>query len=199
MREFSPATAAYFADREFMSAEVLLWIKPRNRSTGVVETIGLWTGPDNTEFTIGSEIRAYYGAGNLLALDPLRRTTGINVSTHRIRVSNLTAEAQLLIRGYDPRHAEVEIHRALFDRRSNLLIDEPHVIAYGYIDKVNISTPEAGGETTVNVDIASSARALTKGLSRYRSDASLKARAAEDRFREAATKTEAAEVPWGRD
>ena len=197
MRIYSPPTASHLAARTARRADVLIWIAARNRGTGATETIGFWTGDDHQDFQIGSETRTYLGAGNLLGVDPLKWRTGLTVRTQRVRLSQVSPEAQQAIRGYDTRHAPVELHRAFFDA-GGVLIDAPHLLMRGFVDKVTLTTPEKGGSGDVSMEIASAGRALTKPLNRYRSNASLVARAPTDTFRKYASTTDKVEVPWGR-
>lgn len=199
MRSFSPATAAHFASREAFIGHLLLWVSARNRSSGGVEQIGFWTGVDHQQFTIDGQDRTYYAAGAFLKADPLRDQTGIKVRSYRVTLSQVSNEVQQLIRGYDPRHAPIELHRALFHPLTENLIDEPHVLRRGYIDKVTLTTPQKGGAGSVAIEIVTEARSLTIPLSRFRSDATLRARAPEDAFRQYSSLTETAEVLWGRD
>lgn len=199
MRSFSPVTAAYFAARGPILAHVLMWVTARNRSTGADETIGFWTGVDHQVFTIDGVARTYYAAGSMLTVDPLKWRAGLQVRTQRVTLSQVAAEVQQLIRGYDPRHAAVEIHRALFDPVTEVLVDTPHLMLRGFIDKVSLTTPAKGGSGDVTVEIASAARALTRPLNRYRSNASLTARAPTDTFRKYASTTDKIEVLWGKD
>ena len=198
MRTFSTATAAYFASRSAFVGHVLVWLQGRNRTSGEVETIGFWTGVDHAEFTIRGQLRTYYGAGALLKMDPLRRQTGLKVRSQRISFSQVSPEVMVAVRGYDIRHAPVEVHRALYHPETEVLIDEPHPILLGYIDKINLPTPAKGESAAVTMEVATAGRALTKPVSRFRSDASLRARAAGDGFRRYATLADMAEVEWGR-
>lgn len=136
MRVFSSPTAAYFASRGPFVGHVLIWFTARNRDNGDAETIGFWTGADHRDFVIDQSTRRYYAAGALLRCDPIRRQTGIKVSKQRVVFSQVAPEVQLAVRGYDIRHAPVELHRALFAPLSDNLIDEPHEILRGYVDKV---------------------------------------------------------------
>lgn len=104
----------------------------------------------------------------------------------------------IAIRGYDPRHAPVEVHRALFDPETEQLIDEPHMILRGYLDKLSLPTPAKNERASVNFEVATAGRALTKPVSRYRSNASLRARASEDGFRKYASLADTVVVKWGR-
>ena len=198
-RTFGPATAAYFANRASYLGHVLVWLSGRNRGTGAVETIGLWTGADHRDFTIDGQTRRYYGAGAALAVDPIRRQTGLKVRTQRITVSQVAPEVLQALRVYDPRRAPVEVHRALFDPITEELVDEPHEILSGFIDKAPLPTPPKGERGEVKIEVVTRARALTIPLSRSRSDATLRARAPGDAFRQYASITEAVDTPWGRE
>lgn len=197
MRTFSTPTASYFASRSAFVGHVLVWLQARNRSTNTVETIGFWTGADHAEFTIRGQLRTYYAAGSMLKMDPLRRQTGLKVRSQRLQFAQVSPEVMTAIRGYEPRHAPVEIHRALYDPDSETLIDEPHMILKGYVDKIGLPTPAKGESASVSIEVATAARALTKPVSRYRSNASLRARASEDGFRKYATLADVAETKWG--
>lgn len=196
---FSPATAAYFTSQTRMHARVLFWVRALNRSTGAIETVGLWNGDDHREFTIAGETRTYYGSGGLLSVDPITSQTGLRVRSHRLTLSPLATEVQTLIRGYDARFAPVELHRALFDPDTHNLIDEPHRRFRGYIDKVQFKTGPKGGTVTVELTLASSARALTVPLSRHRSNETLRARAPGDGFRKYSDVAGVITTPWGTD
>lgn len=199
MRNYSPVTAAYFATRSPILAHLLVWISARNRTSGAVETIGFWTGADHQNFVIDGQTRLYYAAGGLLSVDPLKWRTGLTVRTQRMTFAQVAPEVEQLIRGYNPRHAPVEMHRALFDPLSETLVDTPHLLLRGYIDKVSVTTPAKGSAGDISVEIASAARALTRPLNRYRSDAALTSRNASDTFRKWASTTDKIEVPWGKD
>lgn len=197
MRSFSTATATYFASRDAFVGHLLVWFSARNRTTGAVETIGFWTGDDHQDFVIGSETRTYYGAGAMLSVDPIQRETGLKVRSQRLGFSQVSAEVLQLVRGYDPRHAPVELRRALFDPDTGALVDTPHVILKGYVDKLKLPTPAKGESANVQIEVATSARALTKPLSRFRSQATLTARSGTDKLRQYATLAEAS-TEWGR-
>lgn len=194
---FSPATASHFATSTRMHARALLWIRALNRDTGLPETIGLWNGADHRVFSIAGEDRTYYGAGSLLSVGQITSQIGLKVRTHRVTLSPLAPEVQMLIRGYEPRFAPVEIHRALFDPNSEALIDAPHRRFKGYIDKVAFKTGPKGEKVTVELTLASAARALTIPLSRKRSNETLRARSSGDGFRKYADVAGTITVKWG--
>lgn len=198
MRLFTAATAARFASRSAFSGQVLVWLEARHRGTGATEGVGFWSGDDHAEFTIDGQTRTYYGAGAFLGMDPIRRQLGIKTRTQRVRFSHISPAGMALIRTYDPRHAPIEIHRALYDPLTGNLIDEPHVLIRGFVDKAPSRRAPKGQGGEITVEIATHARALTRALSRYRSDATMQARAPGDGIRKYASIAETVDTPWGR-
>ncbi|MDR5655367.1 hypothetical protein [Ruixingdingia sedimenti] len=197
MRSYDSATAAYMAARSPIHAHALVWVAARNRETGLSETIGFWTGDDHRDFVVAGSTRTYYGAGAALGVDPIRRGTGLQVRTQRLSLSGIAPEVQLAVRGYDVRHAVIEIHRAVFDPLTLALVAPPHRLFKGYIDKLRFQTGAKGEASSVDLDVASGARALATPLSRKRSDASLRARMPADAFRQYASQADAVETRWG--
>jgi hypothetical protein len=175
-------------------SRVLVWFQARNRTTSAVETIGLWTGADNQTFTVEGQARSYYGAGNIIDVPPVVYKTGLDVQVYRLGITSITDEARQLIRAYDPRFAEVEVHRALFDPLTRALIGAPHRVLAGTIDEVDLSRPPAGGQASCYLSVVTTARLLTYGLPNKNSHANQK-RISEDKFLRYADAQ--AEVWWG--
>ena len=200
MRSFPPATAACLASRGAIVSRTLIWIRARNRISGAEEALGLWNGDDHQNFRIDGETRLYTGAGGLVSVDPLTMQSGLVVRMHRVSLSPLAGEVEQAIRGYDPRLAPVEIHRALFAADTRDLIDAPRRVFRGWIDAVQITTPAAGGTARCDVTLASSARALTRTLGLKKSDESQKLRSGpqgSDRFARYGDISGAVAVSWG--
>lgn len=196
MRSYDSTTGTYLGSRGGVIARSLVWVEAKNRTSGATETMGLWTGDDHQEFVIGGQTRLYFGAGNLLQLEPITMQTGLVVRMHKVTLSPLSPEVALLLRGYEPRLAPVEIHRALFWPESRDLIAAPHRVFRGWIDEVTIPTPEIGGAAQAEVTLASAARALTIPLALKKSDETQRLRG-DDRFRRYADVSGAVDVWWG--
>lgn len=197
MREFSTATLDYLSSATGICARFLLWFEARNRTTGVAETMGLWTGDDNETFSIpGRGARFYYGAGVVAQIEPFTLREGLEVRMQTVRLATLTAEVAQLIRGYDPRGAVCEIHMALFNPASNALSDAPWMIFDGWIETISLPTPEIGGEAVAEVVLAASSRALTRTLPQSWSDATLRQRSG-DRIARYADMSGSIETIWG--
>ena len=195
MRYVPPAVAAARAARVSTHVEVLVWILARNRSTGEVESMGLWSGDDVVDFTIGAETRTYYGAGALLEVPDIQASTGLEVRTISLTLAAMSPEVETLIRGYDVRFGAVQIHRAEFGP-TGALLGEPERIFKGFVNGAPITTPEIGGTGSAALQCVSHSRVLTRHGSVTKSDQVQQSRGG-DRFRRYGTLTAAAAIYWG--
>lgn len=196
MRTFSPTALTYLSAGQGVFVRLLVWIRAKDRDTGAIEAVGLWNDAYNHSFTIGGELRTYYGAGGLIGSDPLTMQAGLVVRMHQLTLSPLAPAVAQALRGYDSRHAPVEIHRALFSTETHNLIEEPHRVFRGYVDTVKLTTPEIGGEARAEVSLASAARALTIPLAAKKSDETQRRRGG-DRFARYADVSGGGEIYWG--
>lgn len=196
MITIDPAELAVLEARAGTVARTLLWVEATDRDTGDVETMGLWNGPQEQVFDIDGESRTYRGPA-LPAISPIRGGVGLEVRQVRIEAAHLTAQVQQLIRGYDPRLAPVEIHQAVFSLETNNLVAPPRRLFKGQIDKSPIFTAETGGTGKAEIILASAARALTRALALFKSDADQRARDPDDRFGEYGPGTGLKTVWWG--
>lgn len=196
MRSFDAPTLAQFQNRAALSARILVWAVARNRTTDADESLGLWTGAQDASFTIGGTPRTYAGAGSIMEIPPIVSQSGIAVRMQRISLSPLSPEVAALIRTYDARFARIEIHRALFDPVTGLLVAEPHRLFKGIIDEVALPIDPKTGEVRCDVTIASSARYLTRTLPLKRSDATQQRRLG-DRFLRYVDVSGEVDVYWG--
>jgi len=163
-RFFDSGTAAHLGGSEAFESYYLVWVTARNRATGLPETMGLWTGPDNRQFTIGGQVRTYYGAGDLIGVDPIENSTGLDVIMRNISLAHISPEVATLLRGYDPRLAPIEVHIADYIPQTNVLAGAPRRVIFGSIDQSSIPTPAIGSDGVASITIASAARALTQKL-----------------------------------
>ncbi|MDO5614523.1 MAG: hypothetical protein Q4G14_14945 [Paracoccus sp. (in: a-proteobacteria)] len=195
MRQTDPLKIAHRATRTSIHADILVWISARNRTTGAIETIGLWSGDDHQIFRIDGQDRLYYGAGNLLECEPIQATTGLAVRSYELRLAANSPEMQLAIRGYDPRFAPVEIHRAEYNA-AGALLGAPERLFRGWIDEAPMTTGADGDDDDLRLRVVSEARALTLFSGATKSDA-VQSRRGGDRFRRYGSVVEQVEVAWG--
>lgn len=204
MQALDPILLAHLSARTGILFRTLIWITARNRATGESESLGLWNGSDHREFVIDGQTRPYYGAGTLIGMDNLRRSSGLDVRMLQIRLAPISPEVETAIRGYDARLAPVEIHRAWFFPDTMEPVCAPVRRFKGWVDEVKLPTPaadEENGEGECIVTLASNARAGTRGLALKKSDASQRLRklpgGADDRFYQYADISGSVPLKWG--
>lgn len=154
----------------------LVWITAKNRTTGLPETVGFWTGGEDRAFTIGGQARSYFGVGHIIQVPPILARAGSVIQSQEVKLSATSPEIEAALRGYDPRFAPIEIHTARFNPETMALLGIDRVFK-GEINKAPRRTPaknQTGAEWTLT--IVSRARSLTKTLNLKKSDASQRAR-----------------------
>jgi len=167
-RSEDPNTHNYLHSRQGVIPRAFVWVTGKNRSTGSTETLGLWGGLDTVDVTVISGVtqlpvqRTYHAAGALLGVGTITRTPELEVRTLPVSLSQISEAVQLLVRGYDVRHAPIEIHEGYLDRESRLLIAPPIIDFVGWINGAPINTPAAGGKGSIVLDCVSHSRMLTR-------------------------------------
>ena len=197
MRTLGAATVAEATGASGLIARLYLWVSARDRTTGATQTMGLWTGADTVTETVGGELRTYYGAGNLLSVEPITWEAGLDVRMHRITLSSISPEVEQLIRSYDARLAPVDLYRGLVNATTNALVEAPHRLLAGTIDTVRLVTPAEGGAARCDLTVASSSRDLTRTLSLRYGDETMQQISSGDRFFRYADISGEAQVRWG--
>jgi hypothetical protein len=170
-----PALAAHLQARSPLAARLLVWIEGRDRDTGAVQPIGVWTGAGDLEVTVSGAQRTYRGGGAVIEIAPIQSLSDLSVQMQRVVLSALAPAVELAIRGTDPRLVPIEIHALHRDPvdRGFLGLDR---LFRGRIDKTVIEFAGENEEATVTITAASHARRLTRGLSLKRSDESQRLR-----------------------
>lgn len=196
MRTYESIIAGNLSARHGLLVRHLLWIRAKNRDTLATETIGLWDGDDHAEFTIDSVVREYFGVGALLAVPDLTARAGLEVWQPEVSVSGIAPEVEIALRGYEPKLAPVEIHRAFFAPAEGTLLGSPVRIFKGWIDGVSIPTPEEGGDATASITLASNSRGLTRVIPAKKSDEAYQRRSG-DRIMRYADIGGTVKVRWG--
>lgn len=171
MKTFSPALLAYLQRRDGIVAKSLLWVRGRNTGTGVTEPIGLWTGDQDSDFTIRGQVRRYAGEGALRPPETIVHRAGVDVRLLRVVLNPLDETVKYMLFALDIGLAPVELHRAFFDPLSGALIEEPQRVWKGFVDQSPVPVAQIGGQSTVEITLASSARNLHRGLTLTKSDA----------------------------
>lgn len=196
MRIYDSGTSAALAARNGMVSHRLVWITARNRSTALLETIGIWSGEDDLTLEVDGSQRPYTGAGALLQAEPITAGVGLAVRSYQVGLAAVAPEVENLVKGYETRFAPVEIHRALFDPATRALAGPPHRVFSGFINSIDFPTAEPGGTASCTLELVSETRALTRTLASKKSDESHRNRGG-DRFRKFGNISGVVPVYWG--
>ena len=201
MQSRPAAVVTHLANRRPFIVRWMIWVEAANRSSGASETMGLWTGDDHEDIVVDGQSRFYFGAGGLVAIEPIAHGVGTDIRTQKATLAPMTPEVEMLIRGYDTRHCPVEIHRLLINPDTMAAIGTPVRRLKGTLETLSLITAEGGREGRAELTIATSARAGTRTLALKRSDATQRRRAlpggGEDRFYQYADISGAVPFKWG--
>ncbi|MER2507812.1 MAG: hypothetical protein ABTQ27_03535, partial [Amaricoccus sp.] len=167
MREVDAAVQALRVSRAPMGTRQLVWIEARNRATGAVEGLGLWTGEEDEEITVqdrwtGATVtRLFRGAGGLLGVEGIEQRAGFAVRPVTLRLSVIDPTVIAAVRLYDPRNARTQIWRRTYAGETGLAVGHPEARFKGFVDKAPIPRPAPGGEAVIEARLVSAARLLT--------------------------------------
>ena len=140
----------------------LFWVEAKNRSTGLPETMGLWTGDQDEAFVIDGQTRDYFSA-SVVGFPSLTFRSGLGIQMQTLTLGPISPEVELLLNGYDPRLAPIEIHLASFDPDTRNLIAIEQIYK-GWIDEAPVNTDPIGGQLICEISLAGSARGGTRTL-----------------------------------
>jgi hypothetical protein len=170
------ATIDAISSREGIAPIYFLWIKARNRSNGAFETMGLWSGWD----AINAEVldpdtrlpvtRPYQAGGSIVGWPNIPLETGLVVRNVRIRLSQINEAVQSAIRGYDAKHAPVEMHQGFCDPHTMLPVSAAIPVFIGRVNGAPFTTPAVGDEGGIELVGVSDTRELTRLNPLKRSD-----------------------------
>ena len=203
MRAVDSAAQALRGERAGLAERIMVWIAARNRLSGDVEALGLWTGEDSETITVtdlwtgAPATRVFHGAGSLIGISAVQHEAGLSVRPVRLTLSALSAPVIEAVRLYDPRGARVQIWRRTLSPDTGLPVGEPEPWFKGFCNKAPIPRPEPGGEAILEMEVVSTVRLLTIPNGRRKSDAAQRTRDPNDRFRRYKAIAKTIDVPWG--
>lgn len=127
----------------------------RNRTTGAVETMGLWTGDEditlNVEATNGGVVSRQYLGGCNLDVDPPKYVMDLTDNPVTVTMSQIAPATQELVRGYDVRLAGCEVHSMTMTGGS--FTDMPTLDGVYIVDEAGIQTPAPGSDGAISLSL----------------------------------------------
>lgn len=199
---FDPDVQAALSARAIRARD-FLWIVPYDRVTRAPVPFGYWSdvstlaGAEVVDPQTGGVVqRDFSGAGGLIAIDAVRATSGLDITSVSITVSHLERTSDML-RAYDPRHARVEIFRGLFDVAGYRLVAPAVARFVGRVETLEITTAAEGGYGQAVLDVSPLSYQLNHKNPATRSDAHLRLRSETDSARQHAAVVGTWQIWWG--
>ncbi len=200
MRAYDQTTLSHAASASGLVAQILLWVEAKDPA-GQPAPVGLWTGEDDRSITVAGQSRLYEGAGELLAIEPITYRQGLDARLHKMVLSGLGADTEALLTGTDARLARADLYRVIMDTATREIVGSPHRLIRGWVNELVINTGQisdkAGGKSTVELTLATSARALTRSLALKYADATQQTNTPGDGFFRWAALSGQVQVKWG--
>lgn len=172
----------------------LVWMSPKDRSTGTKIPYGFHTGLDPLTVTINGENRTYDGAGELLSIPNFKYEAGLDVVTERLRLSILSPDVTNAIRAYDARLAQIEVHLVLIEPSTQSILGST-LMFEGQVDDIQINEDEY--DAYCEVGIVQSIRAGTKPMTLMKSHESQLLRDPDDNSFKYASIAGTTKIQWG--
>ncbi|ETR76010.1 hypothetical protein X566_15555 [Afipia sp. P52-10] len=187
MRSISAENLAALPARKLVLAD-LLWIEVRDRSTGDRVVEGQWSGVGQRGMQVinprtgGVETRTFYGTYTLTEISDIPLVHNITVQTVTVKMSQINARVEELLRQYDAQQAPVQIFRTLFDPETMQQVAPAMPRFLGFVDKIEIKTPAENEDGGVNLTCKSHTQEMTRFNTDTRSHESQQLRLPGDAF-----------------
>ncbi len=181
-----------------------VWFQAKRRDTGDFAEIGIWTYDENVSVSVPSGqsgalvTRSYLGGLNL-EVDDIPYVSDLTIQSIDIKISQIAEATQALVREYDIRLANCEIHEMTFNPETGQLSAIPSLAFLGQVDAAPITTPRAGEEGDITVTIVSDAISMLSRTNPRKSSYEGQKRRNNDEWGKYASTVETWTVPWGQD
>jgi hypothetical protein len=198
MKSLDLALVAHLGARGQITSHVLVWFSAVQRLDGVTAAPwGVWTGDDDRTFTVDGIPRTYYGAGAMGPPGALSFEVGYVVRLHRLQLSHLHADVKAALASTEIRLRPVELHQVHLVPGSHDLVAAPLLRLRGTVESLSLPRLAIGNNGMAEVQVASSARDMTRPLEITKSDATLRAVYPGDGFRRYIAVSGTVKVAWG--
>lgn len=187
MRSVAVETEAALAGRVLVARD-FMWLIVRDRETGSPVADGYWSDVGEITCSVinpntGAPVeRTFNGAAGLITIEDIPAVANLTVQNVTVRMSQVSDRVNDLLRTYDPKQAQIQIFRGLFEPNSRELVAPADVRFAGFVDKIEIRTPAENEDGGVYLTCASHTQEMTRWNPDTRSDASQRLRSETDNF-----------------
>lgn len=190
MRSLLSANNAAIQDASGLVTRDLLYIIARNRDTLAAQPVGFWSDDHDRTITVvdpdsttGATVnRAYYGAGGLIEISDIPQVFHISTQHVTITMSQFHDLVEQAVRLYDCQQAKVQIHRLFLNRITRVPVAAAEVRWVGFIDNIEIITPEENSEGSITITCVSHTQEFLRNNPDTRSHESQLLRSSTDNF-----------------
>lgn len=196
---FDSAQMQQFEERRGTDAQILVLIEPKNRETGEIEPMGLWTGDDHQFFTVDGELHFFFGAGAVIQVPIVRAGIGLDVRRNRVVLPPMLDEVKLALQVYQAAQAPARVWVQPMDLDTGDPRGAPYRIVKGTLDRAPETLGKIGDRSRTELVISDATRDLTFSQPLFKSDAALRQRNPGDRAREYVDAIGDRAIPWGQD
>lgn len=180
-----------------------IWFTVRNRSTGLPESEGIWSGAGTVLHDIYNidtqavENRQWTGVGSLVTMTPIAKVANLTIQDVEITIPHLNEALTRIARTHDAKQGRVELYRGLFDPLNNTAIAPAQSRFSGFINHVELKTPAAGEVGNAVLHCKSNALEFNRFNPELRSHTSQRQRNSSDTFYKGVETAHQAEIFWG--
>lgn len=129
----------------------------KDRETGDARPIGFWSGDGDIELDVedlnGGVRRNTYLGGCNVVVDRIKYGLGLKDEPVNVNVSQIADASQMLMRGYDVRLAQCDIHVGTL--RGSVFTSAPEIVWAGIVDDGSIATPSTGSDGSISFSVRS--------------------------------------------
>lgn len=155
-----------------------IWCEARDPDTGLPDPGGFWDDIGNIEVSG----KVYHGSGSVVQLATLSAGSGLEIAAMEVTLNGLDTQGVAMVRGKALSQAPITISLGIFDVDTRSLIGALVPRFVGFVDTIEINTPESSGTSNIRLVCESTSRAMTVQRSDTRSSPSQKQRAPHDLF-----------------
>jgi hypothetical protein len=197
MKDLDPALIAHLASREQINSQIMVWFSAVQKVGGAAAPWGVWTGEDDRTFVIDGVSRTYYGGGAMGEPGSLTFEAGYVVRVQRVALSHKHPDVAAALAATHIRLRAVDLHQVHLVPGSHDMVAEPLLRFQGEVESLTRPRLAQGAGGMAEVQLASSARAMTRPVDITKSDATLQAVHPGDVFRRYNAISGTVSVAWG--
>jgi hypothetical protein len=177
-------------------------LNAKNRSTGVLEKFGFWSGSKHITqpiIPLGAENSitvTFKGAGNFIEIDPIIKSAGLSARSLKIKLSGASSDVDQAIREYDVSNQRVEIFKSLANPVTGVNAGPIRSDYYGKVAEIS-HTDTGSMQTQIELTCYTLFQDLQFSSTGARTDAFQKLRDPNDNGRKHVATVGSWELQWG--